>query len=472
MRSSGTASRTASRRRRFCAALALPERTFRSWHARSPPPPPPPATPPQETKRKPRRGRFALEVFPPGIAAAADTTDWALFGVPLKILAVQDPGARGLRTWEAAAVEEGEDAEKVAAVVREALSERPGTQLVTDQGTPYLAAAARQAYDEMELDHAPQKEADPLGKATLERSFRSVKDALEPLVRLTAKVSEAVPALRRGDFAAAVGRVLIGTYLAVDLRARRSTLSTGDAVDRDTYATLAEDVREKARAEDKSRRLTLERIHREYDMPGTARAFVRRLRLYAVADILEAERRMGAHACRCHARQCDRYLAAIVRKVARASAARRSAARRGELARAAQARERACLGALRAQRRDEPEEGLVAGLERIAEQWDAAAGCFVLGRQDPFRGALRAACAHLADADPRGARDRAEVAWGRWSERNPDIADTPRDAIRAAFERTLAETIRPSAPSTRDLADDILRRTTNRRPPPDPHLRI
>jgi len=98
-------------------------------------------------------------------------------------------------------------------------------------------------------------------------------------------------------------------------------------------------------------------------------------------------------------------------------------------------------------------------------------GRFALGRADPFRGAPSTACAHLADADPRGARDRAEVAWKRWSDRNPDLGDAARRAVRDAFERTLAETVKPASSSTKELSDDILRRTTNRRPPPDPHLR-
>jgi hypothetical protein len=163
--------------RSFCAALGLPERTFRSWRDRPPrpPAPPPPAVPAAPRPPRPRRGRFALEVLPPGVVAAADTSDWELFGVPLKILAVQDPGARGLRTWEAGAVETGEDAQKVVDVVRDALGERPGTQLVTDQGTPYLAEAARAAYEELGLEHAPQKEADPLGKGYVAHCTSSVR---------------------------------------------------------------------------------------------------------------------------------------------------------------------------------------------------------------------------------------------------------------------------------------------------------
>ncbi len=461
--------------RRFCQALGLPERTFRSWRRRESRPPSPPAPspePPATTAPRPRRGRFALEVTPAGVQAMADTTDWELFGVALKILAVQDPGARGLRTWEAGAVETGEDAQKVIDVVRDALGERPGTQLVTDQGTPYLADAARAAYEEMELEHAPQKEGDPIGKSPLERSFRSVKDALAPLARLTARIAQAVPALGRPDFAAAVGRVLLGTFLAVDLAARRSSLTSGAAPDPRAFDALAERSREKARAEDRSRKLTLARIHAEYDMPGSRTDFVRRFRLHRAEDVLEAERRMGTYACRCHARLCDRYLAAILRNVAHESAARRSAERRAELARIAEQGARARIEARNRLRREQPEDGVVAGLDRVAEQWDETAHRFVLPRVGPLRGALRHACAHLAATDPLGARDRAQVAWQRWSDHRTQLGDDARREIRAALERTLDETLSATPHSTPQLADAIFRTNNNRHPPPPPHLRI
>jgi hypothetical protein len=460
--------------RGFCEALALPERTLRSWCSRAPaaPTPVPSPEPLAEKPPPPRRGRFALEVTPPGVQAMADTTDWELFGVPLKVLAVQDPGARGQRIWEASTVETSEDAQKVVALVREALGERPGTQYVCDQGTPYMADATARALEELELEHAPQKEADPLGKATLERSFRSVKDALAPLVRLTARIAQAVPSLRRADFAAAAGRLLLGTFLAVDLAARRSSLSTAAAPHPDAFAALAEETREKARAERRSSKLTLERIHDEYDMPGSRADFVRRFRRHHAQDLLDAEHRMGTNACRCHARSCDRYFAAILNKVSRASRAERSTARRSELARLAQAQERAKLDALHRHRLEHPEDGLVAGLERVAAQWDEPHGRFLFARIDPFRGELTRACAHLADTDPLGARDRAEVAWQRFSAQHPDLGDAARRAIRAALDRSLVETLPTTSPSTPQLATAILRPNNNRHPPPAPHLRI
>jgi hypothetical protein len=64
--------------RAFCTALALSERTFRSWQDR---PPRPPASPPPRPPRPPRNdratGRFALEATAPDTQLGGDTTTCA-----------------------------------------------------------------------------------------------------------------------------------------------------------------------------------------------------------------------------------------------------------------------------------------------------------------------------------------------------------------------------------------------------------
>lgn len=463
--------------RDFCAALAVPERTFRSWRRPAVSVPEPAAAPPAiadgEPPWRPRRGRFALSVTPPGVQAMADTTDWALFGVPLKVLAVQDPGARGVRLWDASAVETSEDAEKVIAVVQESLADRPGTQLVTDQGTPYMAEATAQALQDLELEHAPQKEADPLGKSTLERSFRSVKDALAPIARLTARLAEAVPALGHPDFAAAAGRLLVGTFLDVDRRAREGALRAAGAPHPDDFHLLADQARTRSRADARSRRLALARIHEEYDFPGSSAAFIRRFRRHLVADIVEAERSMGTGACRCHARACDRYFAAILRRVADEHGRRRAAERRRRLQEQLTRREQDRLRDIARHREDHPDEWLLAALDRVAVQWQPDTERFVLGRSDPFRGELLRALRRLAELHPLSARDRAEAAWTRWARTHNELGPAATAAVREGLLRSLRETLAPTPPSTSDLAASILRHDKHRRhPPPPPHLRL
>ena len=166
--------------RDFARALGLKERTLRYWARRqkqreerkrdstaNPAGDPPPSslrTASSQPGRAGRLGRFGLDVTLPGLQAMADTTAWNLFDVPLSIVAVQDPGARRERPWESFEVDDHEDHEVVLKAVREAIGEKGGLQLVTDQGTPYVCEAIRQTCEEMEIELAPQKEGTPTEK--------------------------------------------------------------------------------------------------------------------------------------------------------------------------------------------------------------------------------------------------------------------------------------------------------------------
>jgi len=66
--------------RAFCAALALSERTFRSWQDRpaKQPPPPPPPKPPTPSPNDRNTGRLALEATAPDTQLGGDTTPGSL----------------------------------------------------------------------------------------------------------------------------------------------------------------------------------------------------------------------------------------------------------------------------------------------------------------------------------------------------------------------------------------------------------
>jgi len=81
--------------------------------------------------------------------------------------------------------------------VAAAAADRPGMQLITDQGTPYLAEAAKQAYDAIGVEHAPQREGSPTEKATVERGFGTIKNALAPLFEVLNRAAAAVPSLQQ-----------------------------------------------------------------------------------------------------------------------------------------------------------------------------------------------------------------------------------------------------------------------------------
>lgn len=459
-------------RRTFCQTLGLSERTFRSWVARPPKITPLVVPDPPRPPRPVKRGRFALDVVPAGIQAIADTTDWKLFDVPLKIVALQDPGARATKLWDGFEVAMKENANTVVRVVTEALEKSPGTQILTDQGTPYLAAEAREAYENLELEHAPQKEAHPTAKATLERSFGTVKQALEPLARLTHRLAEKIPALRSEPLATNLGKLLLSTFLTVYFASRTPRERPG--ADPEVFAILAERSRERARAEDRSRRLTLERIHAQYQMPGSKACFVRAFRGCRVEDILEAERRMGERACRCHAKKCDRYFAAIVRQVTVEMTTRRASAREQALHRAQDRELIRRLAQRRAQLEENPSERVIDALDRIACFWQSDKGAFSFD-PPPFTELLRRAIDDLANSDPLASRDRLALAWRIWCEKRPNLDEKLKTSLRAVIDRTAAA-IQPSTPPlTTDLVRGMLineKHTSNGRPPPHPNLRI
>ncbi|MBI4701799.1 MAG: DDE-type integrase/transposase/recombinase [Deltaproteobacteria bacterium] len=201
----------------FCAALALAPRTFRGWRARPPAPPAAAPAPPPPPRPRPKRnrGRFALEITAPDTQLGADTSDLRIFGTDLKLVAAQDIGAREQRLFEAFAIDQRESADLIASVVAQAVADRPGLQLITDQGTPYLAQAARQAYEQLGVEHTPQKEATPTEKATVERAFGCLKNALAPLLDLTNRLADLVPALRNPELARAAGSLLCAVFLRV-----------------------------------------------------------------------------------------------------------------------------------------------------------------------------------------------------------------------------------------------------------------
>ena len=436
---------------RFCQLLGLPERTVRYWAKRKSKPPRGKKNEPPKHSKPRNEGRFDLDITLPGIQTAADTSDWSLFGIPLKIIACQDPGNRHRELWNAFALEDHEDHEIVCQVVEQALGEKPGTQLITDQGTPYLAHEAQRCYEEMELDHAPQKEGAATDKATLERSFRTVKEAVGPLRRFFDRLGDLVPALKSVDCARAIGGLLLGVYLQVyRVAERKSTVEYSR--DRDVLEAIAEDQRERARADSRSVKLALERIHEEYQLEGSKTKFVRSLRGHHVNDILEAERRLRSKACRCVAKKCDRYFVGILRRVAEES----------RIARSRRARELRQLSRLRDDARkqaelqtlfhEEPEHGVASALDLLEAQYNPTTEQLVQGGRGLGRGRLIHSLQILKEHFPTSSWDRAQVGWNLWRKES-DAPTAAATVIRTLFDRTVQE-ILDTQPTT-STADAI-----------------
>ena len=463
----------------FCAALAIPERTFHSWCTR-PPAPPVPLPPPADQPPRPRdrnTGRFALDVTAPGTQLGSDTTDVRVLGIDLKLTATQDLGAREQRLWEAFALDEHETANLVARVVAEAAAGREGMQHITAQGKPFLAEAAKTAYDALGLEHAPQKEGTPTEKATVERAFHTGKSALAPLLALTNRLAETFPSLRRPDLARQLGTLLFAVFLRVYIAGRRHLGHPLDGHDPDAVRAIIEEQRDNARAEDRSVRLFLEAVHAEYAMPGSREAFVRAFRRYPLEDLQEAERRFRPYACRCVARVCDRYFAAVVRDVHEQGQRRRAADRAVRRAAADARHARADADRRAADLNEHPERRLHEGLDILADTWQPERRRFAADGL-PARACLGAAVITIARQHPTDATDEVERHWRAWLAGRPELPLSLRESVRGVLAQVVTDfrapnnAAHPAAFVGAILPSSARASPDNLRPSRPPHSRI
>lgn len=473
---------------RFCKALALPPRTLRSWLAHPPASAPeldPQAAPEPKPKRRtrpPRRPRFGFDVMLPETQIGADTTDLSAFGVPLKLIAAQDIGGRDEQLFDAVLVEDHESAALVTQVLTEALSELPGAQAITDQGTPYMAAATREALAALEVEHAPQREGDPLGKSTVERAFRTVKSIAQPLLSLADRTAAKVPALCNAELAAGFTKLVITSLLRAyqcGARAARNAMASRPGLDEDTLRRLAKESRERAVAQERSRRLLLSHIHGLFNLAGSAQAFVNQLCRYPLDVLHEAERMFRTQVHRDDIRDRKSYFAALVRNAygdylkARARA-QRDEAERGQLAKAHEE-----VGAAYAAWRADPAAWLRHALDLIAMQWCPERGGLLFDGHGLGFGWARAALRLLVEQlGPDAAADVVEGVLHAFRLSHLDaLGPQGVDAIVALAREHLPSQHVPEQDPTQGLvptdASAILRVTgRNQRPPRSDRLRI
>jgi len=449
--------------KRFCQTLALPERTLRSWLAstRSPAAPAVPPAPPASKRRPLRRPHFGFEVTVPDTQVAADTTQLEAFGVKLALVAAQDVGGRDLELLDAVIVDDHDSADAVVAVLEAAIGDKPGQQVITDQGTPYLAERTREAIDALDADHAIQREGDPIGKATIERAFGTVKSQLAPLLTLTNELARRLPALRSPALACAATTLLLTLLLRAyqaGARASRRAIDARGGANEQTLARVAEQSRQNARAEHRSARLLLTRLHSAYQLDGPVQRFIRDFRSTPLFVLHRAERAFAAQAHRGDIAKRTAFFAAIVNRLHdeyRAKTARR-------------ARQRRALASLRKLRlrherqeatwRADPAAQLCAALDLLAAQLVPSRRELLAGGAGLGRAWLRAALARLHHLHDRAAADIAAGLFEAFARRRRNtLGDAGIDRVHEVFRGELARmpanspTNPCAAPSTRAI---------------------
>lgn len=474
--------------KRFTDALSLSPRTFRSWlfaSARTTPSPhasplePTPAPKPPRP-RPPRRKRFGFDVLLPDTQLGADTTDLTCFGVPLKLVAAQDIGGRDTNLFEAILVDDAESSDHVIRVFTAALADKPGAQMITDQGSPYLAHATRALLETLEVEHAPQKEADPRGKATVERAFLTVKSIAAPLLGLTDRLSAAVPSLRNPILARAAARLVLVALLRAyqhGARAARTALSARGSIDPDDLARLASESRERARAEERSIRLWLEQFHALYDIKRPLAKFVAAFRRFPLAVLREAERGFQSQAHRIDIKDRASYFAAIARRRMDEYRARR--ARERKEAEADRERNLNCDKATsqRASWCRDPVAGLNTAFRMLAAQWLPERGVLLAAGAGLGRACLREVLQNLVPLHGTdGAADIARAVLDSFARTDGAQLGRGNGALRSLLEAVLSE-VGAAADHNLDVASTGRGRIPwptgeKQRPPPDEPLRI
>ena len=409
-------------KKQFCQTLALSERTFRHWRSNphllaestvdtEPVAPLPAPKPPR--KRSLRRPRFGFQCVLPDTQLATDTTDLSAFGVKLKLIATQDVGGRDERLLDSVVVDDHESADLVVQALIEALVNREGMQVITDQGTPYLAELTREAMETLGAEHAPQREYTPTAKATMERAFGTVKGIARPLLEITDRLADVLPQLRQTELAKAITTLVLIALLKAyqaGARAAHREQEARQGLSREDLEDAAREHREEARAEDRSKVLLLGEIHDLYDITRPRQRFIRALRRFPLEVLQAAEAAFRKQVHRDDIRDRASYFAAIVRRLHEQYRAEQ-ARRRAEQADRKQQQQQEQQAMSRQQSREQnPDRWLREGLEALAAQWQPECGTLLFGGAGLGRRWLREALGGLIER--HGAQSATDIAEG------------------------------------------------------------
>jgi hypothetical protein len=394
--------------------------------------------------------------------------------VDLKLIAAQDVGGRDVDLFDDILIDKTECADHVAEVAINTLKDSPGAQLLTDQGTPYMAEKAREVYEQLQAEHAPQKEADPQGKATVERAFLTAKTILAPFFALTNNIAASVPAFADSKFSIAVTTLMmtmmLRAYQSGARAARRACEVRGD-IDIQQLTRAAQQHRERARADDTSARHILSRVHTTLNIDGTLLTkFIRSFRHYPVPVLRAAETSFATQAHRSDIKNRTAYFARLC-LICRDQFHQQQALQhqRDEALRRVQAQ---CHSdqAQRAAWMADPASWLRDAFEVLATQWQPDSSTLLFGGAGVTVW-IHSAVDRLVELyGPQSATDMSLGVLHCFAVVvHDDIGDAGVEAIAAILHRHLPND--PEQPDTarsaRSFADILRPTNSNARPPPD-----
>jgi hypothetical protein len=263
-----------------------------------------------------------------------------------------------------------------------------------------MAKHTVQTLDALEVEHAPQREGEPTGKATIERAFRSIKDAGASLFSLTNHLSSTHPQLREPSVAASLTHLIVDALLRAyqhGSRMARAALEQRGELCPEALERTSSRARQQAQAHDRSARLMLSEIHDLYDIGRDKKRFIDGLRRYPLPVLQQAEKELSKQVHREDIRDRASYFAALVRRCH--DDYRQQQARRQREADERRQREEHDRAVEQQQREyaTAPAKMIRDALKIVASQWDSATRQLLFGGIGPGQGLLHKAFAQLSN---------------------------------------------------------------------------
>lgn len=327
-----------------------------------------------------------------------------------------------------------------------------GKQAVSDQGTPYVAHKTRDALEQEGVDHAPQREGDPLGKATIERAFGTVKSIAEPILGITNRLAESIEELRDVGLAKAMTIVLVTALLKAyqsGARAARRAVEERSGLDEQALFRAAQASRERAHAEDQSATMLLTHIHASYSIGGSVTEFIRTFRRFPLPVLHRAERAFAAQAHRDDICNRKAYFTKLVRGFADEYRAEQAIKQQGDAALAEQRRQAQQYERQLALWDKEPNRHLQEALEALSAQWNPSSHSLLFGGAGLGAAWLKDALNRLVELHgPTAARDIATGTFDAFARQCADfLGPAGVSAIEALVGQYLPQPRQPQGPS-------------------------
>lgn len=281
-------------------------------------------TGPDSARHTPRRGRDDPEKIPLRALALMDTSDLTCFGLPFKLIPFMEAHSRSIFAHQLC---DRETAERVAQVLTEGAARTGGVLgLRVDRGTPYLAQITAEAAAEEGIDMRVARAHTATDKATIERFFLTLKEALSDVFACLDLRAGPGDLHWRQNLARTIASAVIAGYLRwgypfipqphIDGRCPAERLGDSAPVDADTISQILD---QRAQHHEHARSVARE-LHDHYGFGWSMKRWLRAVKGYRAEDLREAARRFDRILLRncftCDSRRNPRYLLAIIRTIA------------------------------------------------------------------------------------------------------------------------------------------------------------